>query len=333
MFDLSRTAEQIELQDALRSMLSKECGSERVRASESTGHDRGLWARCMELSLLEMAIPGNGATFLDSAFAAETLGEFLAPVPLIDATVAIRLVARLDEPMLLDNALSGDIILAVASRPPVDGTLFAAPSGAVAHHVLYLDGDSIAMTCDRVPGCTTPNIGGLAVADRRTAGSRVLADGFVARSQFQRAVAEWKALTAAQLAGAGRRALRLGVDYAREREAFGAKVASFQAIAHRMADVATALDAAQLLAWEAAWAHDGRPADAAALSSMALILAAETAGFATKESLHVFGGYGFMLEYDIQLYFRRVKAMTLLAGDIRREPERLADLLWSGDTT
>jgi hypothetical protein len=333
MFDLSRTADQIQLQDALRSMLSKECGAERVRASESTGHDGGLWARCMELSLLDMAIPGNGASFLDCAFAAENLGGFLAPVPLIDASVAIRLVAGLDEPTLLDRAMSGDIILSVACRPPVGGTLVAAPSGAVAHHVLYLDGDSIAMTCDRVPGRAAPNLGGLAVADRRTAGSRVLASGSVARSRFRRAVAEWKALTAAQLTGAGRSALRLGIDYAREREAFGAKVASFQAIAHRMADVATALDAAQLLALEAAWAHDGRPADAAALSSMALILAAETAGSATKESLHVFGGYGFMLEYDIQLYFRRVKAMTLVAGDIKREPERLADLLWSGDAT
>ena len=333
MFDLSKTAEQFQLHDALRAMLSSECAAERVRASESTGHDGSLWARCMELSLLEMAIPGNGATFLDSAFAAETLGEFLAPVPLIDASVAIRLVARLDEPMLLEKALSGDVILAVASRPPVNGTLVAAPSGAVAHHVLYLDGDALAITCDQVPGRAAPNLGGLAVADRRIAGSRVLAFGSLARSRFQRAVAEWKALTAAQLTGAGRRALRLGIDYAREREAFGVKVASFQAIAHRLADVATALDAAQLLAWEAAWAHDGRPADAAALSSMALILAAETAGFATKESLHVFGGYGFMLEYDIQLYFRRVKAMTLIAGDIRREPEHLADLLWSGDTT
>jgi alkylation response protein AidB-like acyl-CoA dehydrogenase len=333
MFDLARTDEQIQLHDAVRSMLSKECEGEQVRASESTGHDAGLWARCLELSLLEMAIPGGGATLLDSALVAENLGEFLAPVPLIDAIVATRLVARLDEPTLLDRALSGDIVLTVASRPPVDGVLLATPSGALAHHVVYLDGDSIALTSDPLPGHAAPNLGGLAIADRRTAGSRVLAVGPGPRAEFHSAIAEWKALTAAQLTGAGRRALRLGIDYACEREAFGAKVAAFQAIAHRLADVATALDAAELLTWEAAWAHDGRPADAAALSSMALILAAEAAGSATRESLHIFGGYGFMLEYDIQLYFRRVKAITLVAGDITREPEHLADLLWSGDTT
>jgi alkylation response protein AidB-like acyl-CoA dehydrogenase len=210
--------------------------------------------------------------------------------------------------------------------------LTAVPSGAVADDVLYLDGESLCLTEDRAPERPEPNLGGLAVADRDTGGSRVVATGSSARELYATALAEWKALTAAWLTGAGRRAMRLGIDYAGEREVFGAKVASFQAIAHRLADVATALDAAQLLGWEAAWAHDGRPAEAAALSSMALILAADAAATATRESLHVFGGYGFMLEYDIQLYFRHVKATTMLVGDIGREPERLADLLWSGGT-
>ena len=218
--------------------------------------------------------------------------------------------------------------------------------------VLYLDGDAVRLTTDPVPAAE-PNLGGFAVADRSCAGSRPLADGALpwstdaqsdrihdriglsvnsvqAGAAFETAVAEWKALLAAWLVGAGRRALRLGVDYAGEREAFGVKVGSFQAIAHRLADVVTDLDAARLLAWEAAWAFDGRATDAPAYASMALIQAAEASGAATRESLHVFGGYGFMLEYDIQLYFRRVKAANLLVGDLSREPEHLADLLWSG---
>jgi alkylation response protein AidB-like acyl-CoA dehydrogenase len=342
MFDLARSSEQDQLVDAVRSMLERECPTDRVRECAETGHDPRLWSRCLGLSLLEMALPGGGATLFDVALVAELLGEFLVPVPLLDAVVATRLLARLGENELLTRALAGDGIPTLAVRPPVEGTLVAVPSGAVADHVVYLDGRTLAVTTDAAPGRPVGNLGGLAVADRATVGSRVLAAGIESGIEsgieagteavelFAGALAEWKALTAARLAGAGRRALRLGIDYAGEREAFGTKVATFQAIAHRLADVATDLDAAQLLAWEAAWSHDGRPAEAAALSSMALILAAEAAATATRDSLHVFGGYGFMLEYDIQLYFRHVKATTLLVGDISRESERLADLLWSG---
>jgi alkylation response protein AidB-like acyl-CoA dehydrogenase len=337
VFDLARTDEQTQLVDAVRSLLTRECPPDRVRASESSGHDPSLWRRCLELSLLEMALPDGGATLLDVAFVAELLGEFLAPVPLIEAVVATRLLARMDEPDLLAAACTGEIVLSFAPRPPVGDLLAAVPAGAVAHHVLFADGDGLYLTADRVPAQPEPNLGGLAVANRATAGRRVLASGTPARELSAAALSEWKSLVAAHLVGSGRRALRLGIEYASEREAFGAKVASFQAIAHRLADTATALDAAQLLSWEAAWAHDDRPADSAVpgagpLSSMALILAADAAATATRESLHVFGGYGFMLEYDIQLYFRRVKATTLLVGDISRESEHLADLLWGGDS-
>lgn len=327
MFNLARTDEQHQLVSAVRSMLTRECPSDRVRSSEDSGHDGALWARCRELSLLEMALPGGGATLLDVALVTELIGEFLAPVPLVETVVAARLLARLDEADLVESALGG-AVLTCALRPAADGRLPAVPAGAVADHVVFLDGDSLCVTADPLPECATPNIGGLALADRTTAGSRVLTSGAEAVELYEAALDEWRSLVAAQLVGAGHKALRLGIDYASEREAFGAKVASFQAIAHGLADVATDLDAAQLLSWEAAWAHDCRPADAAAFSSMALILAADAAAAATRQSLHVFGGYGFMLEYDIQLYFRRVKALTLLFGDVSREPERLADVLW-----
>ncbi len=65
--------------------------------------------------------------------------------------------------------------------------------------------------------------------------------------------------------------------------------------------------------------------------SMAFWFAGETAERVAAAALHVHGGYGFMEEYDIQLYFRRAKATRLLLGDPRRELLRLADRLWSAD--
>src|SRR5690606_12045722 len=65
--------------------------------------------------------------------------------------------------------------------------------------------------------------------------------------------------------------------------------------------------------------------------AMAFWFAGDTAHRATSWSLHVHGGYGFMEEYDVQLYFRRAKAVQLLLGDPRRELQVLADRLWSDD--
>jgi len=105
-------------------------------------------------------------------------------------------------------------------------------------------------------------------------------------------------------------------------------IGSFQTIQHRLADNATAVDGARLLAYQAAWAHDaGRPA-AADLATMSFLFAAETAVTTASESLHFHGGYGYTLEYDIQLYFRRAKAWPLVAGDRRAGYAELARRLY-----
>jgi alkylation response protein AidB-like acyl-CoA dehydrogenase len=147
---------------------------------------------------------------------------------------------------------------------------------------------------------------------------------------FERARVEWRVLTAAALCGAGRSALDIAVAYTTERRQFDVPIASFQTVAHRLADLATAIDGAQLLTWKAAWAADDDREQAAALGLMAFSFAAEAAEAAATEALHFHGGYGFMLEYDIQLYFRRIKAWVLQNGDRQHELLRLADELWGG---
>ena len=116
-------------------------------------------------------------------------------------------------------------------------------------------------------------------------------------------------LTAAALAGLARAALDLGVAYVKERHQFGVPIGSFQTIQHRLADLHTAVDGARLLALEAADAlDDARDPDGPALAAMALEFCGQVAEDAAAASLHFHGGYGFMLEYDVQLYVRRAKA-------------------------
>ena len=135
-------------------------------------------------------------------------------------------------------------------------------------------------------------------------------------------------LTAGALVGLAGAALELGVEYAKQRQQFGVPIGSFQALAHRLADVATAVEGAQLLAREAAWAADEGEADAVALARMAFLFAARAAQDTTAAALHVHGGYGFTLEYDVQLYLRRAKAWPLALGDPRRGTLHLADALF-----
>jgi alkylation response protein AidB-like acyl-CoA dehydrogenase len=174
------------------------------------------------------------------------------------------------------------------------------------------------------PGAAVPNLASAPLADRPLGDARVVASGDRARALHRQAVTEWRSLTASALVGLGLGALDLGVAYVGERQQFGKAIGSFQAIQHTLADVAVALDGAQLLARKAAWALDGARADASDLAAMALLFAAEHAQRATERVLHFHGGYGFMQEYDIQLYYRRAKGWPLVLDSPARECERLA---------
>jgi alkylation response protein AidB-like acyl-CoA dehydrogenase len=174
------------------------------------------------------------------------------------------------------------------------------------------------------------NLGDSAIADRsfRSEPRTVVATGARAFELHDRAVDEWRVLMAGTLVGLAGAALEMGVEYAQQRHQFGVPIGSFQSIAHGLADVATAVDGAQLLVREAAWAADEAGAEAAALARMAFLFAARSAQQTTAAALHVHGGYGFTLEYDIQLYHRRAKAWPLLLGDPRRGTLQLADALF-----
>jgi len=96
-------------------------------------------------------------------------------------------------------------------------------------------------------------------------------------------------------------------------------------VGHRLADSATASAGATLLAREAAWADEEEPARRGELAAMAFSFAAETARDATDVALHVHGGYGFMLEYDIQLYYRRSRGWANVLMSPSTAARRVAD--------
>jgi alkylation response protein AidB-like acyl-CoA dehydrogenase len=199
------------------------------------------------------------------------------------------------------------------------------PAGAIADAVIVYDGSSLSLVPIADDKVVPENLGSMPLADLATAGGIVLASGPDAAAAFESAIDDWLVLTAGALVGMAHRSIEIGVDYVCEREAFGQKIGGFQAIGHRLADCKAAADGAELLAREAAWAHLEEPDRFGELAAMAFAFAAETARDASYWSLHFHGGYGFMLEYDIQLYYRRSRAWANVVMDSQRAYRRVAD--------
>ena len=134
-------------------------------------------------------------------------------------------------------------------------------------------------------------------------------------------------LLAAQAVGGARYALEITTQYAKDRQQFDKPLGAFQALAHYLADAVTNLDGAEQLVHEAAWAGaNGRPLTS--LASMAKLFACSTFRDITAMAQQLFGGIGFTLDFDIQLYFRRAKQQQLMWANDRTLEDAVAGALF-----
>lgn len=118
---------------------------------------------------------------------------------------------------------------------------------------------------------------------------------------------------AAGAVGLARAAFEFAHAYAGERRQFGRPIGSFQAISFMLADMATEIDAARLLAWRAAWLADhGRPCTKEA--SMAKVFAADMVMKVTTDAVQILGGYGYSREYPVEKWMRDAKIMQIYEG-------------------
>jgi alkylation response protein AidB-like acyl-CoA dehydrogenase len=147
---------------------------------------------------------------------------------------------------------------------------------------------------------------------------------------FERVLEEGIVLLAAQAIGGADRALEITVDYAKERKQFDKPLGAFQAIAHYLADASTKIDGGRTLVYEAAWARSEDRANASQLAAMAKLFACQTYRDVTAMCQQVWGGVGFTIEYDIQLFFRRAKQLQLSWWDSRELEERIAAAVLDG---
>ncbi|MES2417816.1 MAG: acyl-CoA dehydrogenase [Bacteroidota bacterium] len=118
---------------------------------------------------------------------------------------------------------------------------------------------------------------------------------------------------AAQALGIAAGAYELALDYAKQRKSFGKPIAEHQAIAFKLADMATQIEAARMLVYKAAWLKDqGRSYTLA--GSMAKLFASKVAMEVTVEAVQIHGGYGFVKEYHVERMMRDAKITQIYEG-------------------
>jgi alkylation response protein AidB-like acyl-CoA dehydrogenase len=118
---------------------------------------------------------------------------------------------------------------------------------------------------------------------------------------------------AAQAVGLAQSALDEALDYAQEREQFDQPISEFQTIRHKLADMATNVQAARLLTWDAAQQLE-RGERARAAASMAKYFASETAVDVANEAIQIHGGYGYTTDYPVERFYRDAKVTTIYEG-------------------
>jgi alkylation response protein AidB-like acyl-CoA dehydrogenase len=125
---------------------------------------------------------------------------------------------------------------------------------------------------------------------------------------------------AALSVGIAQGAYEAALKYSKQRKQFGRPISEFQAIQHKLADMATAIDASRLLTYRAGWMKDqGRRVTRE--SAMAKLFASEAAVDVANEALQIHGGYGFIKDYPVEKFYRDVKLCTI--GEGTSEIQRL----------
>jgi alkylation response protein AidB-like acyl-CoA dehydrogenase len=350
--ELSLTDEQALLAQSSRAWVARSCPPERVRALEAAPFDPELWREVANLGWTGLPVPeehgGAGAGMLELVLVAEALGEGAVPTPLLTSTTLAALpllwAGGAVRDRLLPRVAQGELVgtlailepgmrdewdpVAMPGSPRLRGTKVLVAWGEVADVLVIVTTDGLRLVERGAAGVrVSPHqvLGGdpLAVVELDDAPAEpVGADG--GEGPGLRRVLDHAAVAhLAYAVGLAETMLALAVRHATDRHQFDRPIGSFQAVAHRCAEMRTDVDACRYLAYQAAWALDrGHECDAEV--SAALAYAKDAIRRIARHAHQVHGAIGFSTEHDLHLYSRRAKAFELAWGGATRHRERLA---------
>ncbi len=309
--------------------------------------DPAVWSALVEFGLPGLALGeslgGAGAPPRLLYAAIEEAAKALAPAPLVPSVMALEVATAAGAPAAAERIASGvpaafaipldetGWVMSGAELPRWDGSLsgkvhpvIGAPgaelllvlASSVDGEVLVLveaAGEGVIVKAEQ-PLDLTATVGSVTF---EAAPAEVLADGKNLRHALEKARRRALLAAAADSIGVGGGALRMAVAWAGEREQFGRKIGSFQAISHRCADMLVALEAARSQVFAAAEADEPSAVDC----MLAAAAAFDAAVFAAERSIQIHGGIGFTWEHPAHLLLRRARANAVAMG----RPETLRD--------
>ena len=315
---------------------------------------------------LPEAYGGQGMALTYLGLIIEEMGRAMAPLPLLSTAVPAMTIAEFAPDALKQSVLpavsSGDLILtfayqerdarlnpdAIKTTAVLDGDNYV-----VNGTKMFVDNSNVAGKVLAVvrtePGSTGRNGLGLLLIDMNASGVKQTLEVTTAKDKQGRVdftnvrvpkanlvAAGWApiekmldvatALLVVQMEGCARKDAEITIAYAKERVAFGRPIGAFQSVAHMLADAIMWCDGAQLLGYEALWALANR-GNAGLEVSQAKSFANDRLVPAVRIGQQIHGGIGFMMEFDIALYYRRVAAWSMRLGTSFEHRARIAAAL------
>jgi len=248
-----------------------------------------------ELGWLGVSVPeergGGGLSFVEEAILFEEAGRALYAGPFLMTAVVLPALPEVDE-----QAWSLELDGLVPNLDSVDAVL------TERMEVVDAKGETLPTTDETRP------LGRLEKAAQPEKGSHLL-DG-----AFEPVRLRLLAGLALEAVGVAQKALELGVAYVAEREQFGKKIGTYQAVSHPLADTYVETELARSLAYWAAWSVAEEDDRAPLAVAAAKAQAAETAVAACERSIQVHGGIGFTWEHDLHRYYKRAQWIDAFGG-------------------
>lgn len=327
--DFSLTDDQELLRDTARNVLARECPPSLVRAHiDDPTVAEPLWSRLREYCGL-----GSGPA-VDLCLFVEATGYVAAPGPFFATVALFAPILEAAESDLLEKVLAGEVSGTVAMAG-LDG-LWAAnreprktfvPEADRVDRVVIVNSGPTVTVAERLPARLVRTVDhSRRLFDVETAAAVADAQA-IAPDALDRAVQRATIALSAELVGTCRRLFDMSLSYAKERVQFDRPIGSFQAIQHKLADMALDLERAWAAVYYAAMTLDAGDDERDRATHVAKATAGEAARRIGKDAAQIHGGIGYTWEHDLHLFLRRAFASEAWLGNTDWHHDRLADLI------
>ena len=286
------------------------------RADAGVGVTVAVHTSAVTLPILNFGTDEQRSRFVPPLARGEAIGAFALTEPESGSDAgSLRTAASLDgdgwkisgsKQWITNGAFGGTLLLFARTDPDTPG-----PRGVSA---FIVDGDQVRVTREEEKlGLNSSSTVDLVIEDARVERDRLLHEEGKGFTVAMATLDGGRIGIAAQALGIAQAAYDVAREYALERRQFGQRIADFQAIQWKLADMATELDAARLLVYRAAWLKDrGEPHTEA--GAKAKLFASEMARRQTAEAIQILGGYGYTKEFPVERYYRDAKITEIYEG-------------------